>query len=311
MSRRPVAAVLLAAIALGVPMSALAQPATATGDAASAAGHPATASDDAATINGTRITFDRFSEALESTGAPEETDTEFADGDAARTLLSSMIVNEAMRQFLIANDVEPVTSADASVASESGVHEAVRQAYSAQLADIAVPAGDLSSEQYDTDPASFGVLCFRVILAADSAAGNDVVEALEAGEPFAEVGEQYSVDPGFAETGGSPTGDPDQTCIPVSDVRGVGPELSVPLLDARPGEPIGPIETQGGVLVLVVDSFDDAGPSVAALYATPPSDASVGQLMFDGWLLGADIAVNPRVGRWDAATATVVTLGQA
>jgi hypothetical protein len=39
------------------------------------------------------------------------------------------------------------------------------------------------------------------------------------------------------------------------------------------------------------------------------SEASAGTVLFQGFLFGSDISVNPRFGRWDPVTGTIVALG--
>lgn len=311
MSRRRVAALLAATVAVVGP--SLAQ--------------PVSAAEDAATVNGESISVDEFDALVVSVADSGQfqldADNDVIDAVQGRSALQIMITNEGRRQFLEEEGIEAISDDDRQAAGEAldqqsggnlvGPARDVlvdQSVLASQLAEVEAPDVTALGDSYAARPASLGVLCGRIIVVADAVAGAAVVDALEAGEPVVSVGEEYSIEPDFAGTQGSITGDPEQPCLALSSIQGAGPELAGPLVGARPGEPVGPIESQAGIIVFVVDPFDDVSAAITELYEDPESGVSAGELAFAGWLLSADIRVNPRYGRWEPSTATIVPLGQ-
>ena len=71
-----------------------------------------------------------------------------------------------------------------------------------------------------------------------------------------------------------------------------------------------------GHQILQVAAFDDISGELANYFADPPASPatgetpSAGELLLMGYAVTADVSVNPRYGRWDAATVSIVPLGQ-
>jgi len=299
---------------------------------ATPAGAPASAADDAAIVNGIAISVEDFDDLVTSVAESGQFQLDPASGvieaGQGRSALQILITNEAQRQFLDEQRVAAISdgereSAGQDLDEQSGgsLTGAARDALvdqtvlTSKLVEVAAPDVATLADSYAVRPASLGVVCGRIIVVDDVGAGEDAIDSLDAGGSFADVGEEYSTEPDFAGTGGSLTGDPEQPCVPLSGVQGAGVELAGALVAARPGQPAGPIETGAGIIVFVADPFDDVAGAITDLYESPGAGAgaaggSAGQLMFAGWLLDADISVNPRYGRWDPATATIVALGQ-
>ena len=260
---------------------------------------PASAADGVATVNSTRITFDRFAEAVEGVGA-----VDFAVGERARVVLGDLIVNVVLRDFLTANGVEPARSASAVTARDFGVDAAIREAYQAQLAGITAPAVEPSPEQYDEDPTAYGVVCLRLLLVADEDAANDALDAIRGGAA-------EDVEAVFDDAGGSA----DVQCLSLTELGELAPTVLTSVADAASGQVLGPLPAGNGFQVIEVPSFDEVSTTLQEYLDDPPSSAagaptSTAQLLFDGRLFDADVTVNPRYGRWDRVTATVVPLGQ-
>lgn len=216
-------------------------------------------------------------------------------------------------------------------------------AQSSQMNDLTVPAVDQLRDRYGAAPASVGVVCARLFTATDEEAAVDAADALGGDASFDAVEAEYAAptpstepvetiapvstepDDGDAvgtdpASGSEPTGsatsepaDPaDYNCAPLNSFRSLGAEVVAPLLDAAPGEPV-VLETASGWYVLQYGSFDDISGQLQDVYDNPPATAtgspgSAGQLLFEGSLATAEVSVNPRYGRWDPLSGTVVAL---
>ncbi len=118
-----------------------------------------------------------------------------------------------------------------------------------------------------------------------------VLERLDAGEEFADLAGELSIDPGSGAQGG------DIGCIADPSNNLVGPYATASL-EAEIGEVTGPIATDFGYHVLVVDSretpsFDEVRTNL---------ETSLGAELFDAWVFeslgAADIVVTERYGTW-------------
>ena len=85
--------------------------------------------------------------------------------------------------------------------------------------------------------------------------------------------------------------------------QGISPEFAAAAATSTPGQPVGPVETQLGWHVVEALPFEEIADSLTALY-----DEQAGELMFAGFLASADVTVDPRYGRWDGASGTVIAL---
>jgi hypothetical protein len=83
----------------------------------------------------------------------------------------------------------------------------------------------------------------------------------------------------------------------------IGSDAVLALADAVPGDIVGPVQGPGGWHVLEVRPYDEVADAVAGMF-----EQLGGQLLFRGFLVGADVQVDPRYGRWDGAQALVIPL---
>ena len=105
---------------------------------------------------------------------------------------------------------------------------------------------------YQADRASYvepAEACVRHILVPDLETAEDLAEQLRDGADFAELATEYSTDPGSAQRGGDLGCLPEGATVPAFDEAAFSAEL---------GELTGPVETQFGFHLLVVDSREDA-----------------------------------------------------
>jgi hypothetical protein len=275
------------------------------------------AADDAAAVNETPITVDEFEDFV--TALPEAGFSDFAadassltvGGDPGRAALTLLVTNEAHRQFFdqlgiaepSAEELDEAmaqTPDDHPIRQNPVVYDAVAAdaAYRARL-DTLEPDVATMREQYEESPASLGVYCATAVNVASDEDADAVVAAVEGGAT--------ADDAAAGVTGASVS---DWQCTPLSSVA--DPVLVADLAEAAPGEAIGPVRTGDGPAVLVVDDFETAAPKLENFFLRLEEDGgetTAGFVLFQGFLLGADITVNPRYGRWDPTTGSIVALG--
>lgn len=128
--------------------------------------------------------------------------------------------------------------------------------------------------------------CVRHILVETEDEAQQVLDDLNDGADFATLAAERSVGP----TG--PTGG-DLGCAPSTNYV---PEFAGAVDSAELGAFVGPVQTQFGWHVLVVDRYEETD--------TDPTPVA-NQLITDA-LAGATIEVDPRIGSWDPSTLTVV-----
>ena len=63
------------------------------------------------------------------------------------------------------------------------------------------------------------MICARLIAVDDTDDGEAAIAALDDGDAFADVAQQYSVDPAVVEADGWLTGDPANPCVPLTDLQ--------------------------------------------------------------------------------------------
>lgn len=143
------------------------------------------------------------------------------------------------------------------------------------------------------DPDLVTEVCVRHVLVPDRAAAEEVIARLGAGEDFADVATEVSLDEG------TPGGD-----LGCSVAARYVTEFADAALVAPVGEVFGPIETQFGFHVLIVD--ERTQPTIEELRADPQAyvPAEIIQEEFIRWFNAkvdeADIEIASDIGTWDA-----------
>jgi hypothetical protein len=141
----------------------------------------------------------------------------------------------------------------------------------------------------------------RHILTETEAEADEALARLEAGEDFAEVAAEMSIDPGSAEEGGS---------LGEFGRGQMVPEFEDAAFAATEGEVVGPVESQFGFHIIEVTSrvqleLADVEDEIREeLRQTLDADAT--QEWLQGQLEVAEVEVNPRFGSWDADLGEVV-----
>lgn len=169
-----------------------------------------------------------------------------------------------------------------------------------RLNDELVGGAEISEQDVqDAYDAQYAAPTVRHILVATEAEAEDVLERLEDGEDFAALAQELSTDPGSGAQGGD--------LGPFQEGMFV-PEFEAAVLDAEPGEVVGPVETQFGFHVIEVlppAPLEDVREEIEQGLADQAGAAELQALQAD-LIAEADVEVNPRFGRWDPQTGQVV-----
>lgn len=198
---------------------------------------------------------------------------------------------------------------DNGITEETIRHVAFQQVMLPEIQDrLAAEAGALSPEDlqaaYDAALPSLSTVCTRHILVATEEEANDVVDRLASGEEFADLAGELSLDSGSGAAGG------DIGCIPDPAANLVA-SYAAASLEAEIGEVTGPVLSEFGYHVLIVDSrevptFDEVSADLEANLLGQQAG-----LLFDEWvfavLTDADIVVAERYGTWQTEPTFGVT----
>ena len=155
-------------------------------------------------------------------------------------------------------------------------------------------AYEQNKDQYQTVTASH-------ILVDSKDLAEQIKQKLENGADFAALAKQYSQDPGSADQGGSLGTQPKGTFVP---------EFEKAIWSAKPGEIVGPVQTQYGWHIIKVDSFDTKTFDDVKDSLKQQLQSSKAQQVFSDYLnqlvAKAEIDVNARFGDWDPQTVSIV-----
>jgi len=163
-------------------------------------------------------------------------------------------------------------------------------------------AGEDAKELYETGVDGSPVICIAAVTTATLEDANNVLTLLNSGMAFEDAARQNSTDTVIAEAGGIVRGgvNGDQECL---DPATVNPSVVAALKGTPIGQPIAAnLDTFSAVLML--RPFEDLLPESQSLVAS----TVVKQDQLDALVDNADVYVDPRYGRWDTATGSVVEL---
>ncbi|MGI9616438.1 MAG: peptidylprolyl isomerase [Acidimicrobiales bacterium] len=191
-----------------------------------------------------------------------------ADRDEARTLLLGDLENIAASSPTPGTDVEQL-------------YDDVP--YLAFIADLQAKQLALSSALAADAPADSGSPCVRHILLEDQAAAEEVLSELDGGADFATLAMERSTGPS-APAGG------DLGCAPATNYV---PEFGDAVLAAEVGVYVGPVETQFGFHVILVEGYEVNGEQLA-------------QAALNSGMAEINVTVDEEIGVWDADQGTVV-----
>ncbi len=286
----------------------------------------------AATVNGTEISAaqlqdeldaivgnDAYVQSLDGSGITVTDDNggldpAFVAQVLDRQILLSLVAAEAEAKGIEPSESVVAASRDDVIAGVGGedVFNAFPEAYRQELVDwgatalalqlsfIDLDAVDDASLQawYDANPDQFDEVCVRHILVESEGEAQAALLELQNGADFAEVAAARSIDTGSAEQGG------DLGCVG----RGrLVPEFEDAAFAAAPGELVGPVQTQFGYHLIIVDehktrSVDDVGDQLLPTILAS-SEQAFGEFV-NGALTSADVQVDPRYGTWNPTSDT-------
>lgn len=262
----------------------------------------------AATVNGSE--FDR--ESVESLVTSDATmdDSQFREVLVA-VIQWTAITDAAREEFGIDPTDEEIAEYSDNLVAQTGVtreeYLATQQVseegfllYAEQLvigeqiievfeAQVEAPTEEEAHQLLIDDPASWTVVCASHILVETEDEATSIVSRLDAGEDFAELATELSLDTGSSVNGG------DLGCTTPSDYVA---EFADATMTAEIGAVSDPVETTFGFHLIKVDSRTEA---TTEELSSAMVESEVSELMSNWYLAavtGADIAVNPDYGTW-------------
>lgn len=236
--------------------------------------------DVAARVNGHELTFDQLDELAGGT----------TDATRQRATISSWLqVGAAVPDTVAINTEEQLNAARA-------------QAY----ADLIAQNDEAGRASYQLGFDGADLLCLAAIPLEASVDADAVMAEIDAGKSFADAAAEYSANAEYAASGGVIYDQEGRNCMDPETFAQVFSIIIEPLTAANPGP---------GEVVLI--EYGDTTPKARAIAMLRPYDSlsvdEQGQLSSTEIGLAlqviyadAEIYVNPRIGRWDAETATVI-----
>lgn len=284
----------------------------------------------AATVNGRKIDEDRFTRELDFLLADPRFAEQLATGEQgeiqqkelARQYLTFLIHQELVREFAEGNDIDISDDRVAGLLRQQVTQSGGREAFERQLRESGVSETDvrtLLEQQLLRQRVAEAVVADRLseerlreVYAerqgdfAEVHAAHILVQTKQEADRirgqatpanFGDLARQFSQDPGSAEGGG------DLGTRPASAF--VQP-FARALLTAKPGEIVGPVQTEFGFHVIrVIDRQTQPFEAVR-----PQLVGDLRGRVFTEWLMErvgvAEIRVNPRYGSFDEGSGTVI-----
>ena len=271
---------------------------------------------DAFRVNGTGYSNDKFNAVIEALATGEQ--FKITDGkvnsDTYSTILRTLVRYESYRQW--ATDIGLTESAADKAAAKAkaessqdwnvypdALRELVVNLNTADLvmARAQVPAREDLKAMYERAPASTGAICMSHIIVATKAEADRVIDRLDAGEKFADVAKDVSIEPAAKESGGSLGMSPTNPCQRIQDAQlSLDGDFMTAAVNAKTGVPTGPVKTSFGWHVIVNRPFDEIEESLRETISEGP-----GVLMLSGWMTTADIEIDSKFGYWNTARGVI------
>jgi foldase protein PrsA len=225
--------------------------------------------------------------------------TEDEIDEAAQDIYSENAEEETtFDEFLEANQVSEEFLRD--VAHLQLVEEAVRVELESELE---APAQEDIDAQRENAYDSLTEVCAAHILVETEAEAQEVLDRLEAGEDFADLATELSLDTGSGEAGG------DLGCAPPTQYV---PEFAEAVLVAEIDVPTDPIETEFGYHIIVVsertfpeDSDLPTEEEIIESLRVPAVNQAL-TTWISGHLESAEVEINEKFGTWQSNPAGVI-----
>ena len=224
-------------------------------------------------------------------GDDEATDVPY---DVANTIVTNWIIDQVIRFDLAdgGNPIEP-EGGDLTAESQEASFEAAFAAW--QTAEPRTVTNDQLASAYGEGPTESGLVCVAHILVDSERTADEVIARFDDDDTtFAQLAAEYSTDPGSAGNGGT------LPCSSLSAFAGTYvSEFTNAVIDTRPGDVVGPVESQFGYHVIWIRPFDDLTQTdLDALTA----DALV---RFSFAADEAGVTVDPRFGEFSVASGLI------
>lgn len=278
----------------------------------------------AATVNGTDISMADFESAAEAVQAynlsqqgTDSTEVSTVPGELARRVLTVQIELELAKGELARlgtplTDEQRADEETALAASSPQEWEQAPEAFRSLLVELnatqrALDAAVAPDEAelaatYDQGITASGYACVSHILVETEEEAIAVLDRLDAGEDFAALAAEVSIDPSGATTGGVITGQDGSPCIPLTTFEAsFVPEFVEGATAAAVGEPTEPVQSQFSYHIILVRPFDDVKDQLLASAGATAAETLRTDLARD-----ADVSVNRSVGVWSSEAASVV-----
>lgn len=265
----------------------------------------ATDGDVVATVDGQQLTLGE----LEALLAPAKVSTQPSDASTAEsapteppTTVSEQTSAENTRAIIRQWILMAATGHDMSAITDAESLKKEAEAAAEELATPYLPDAEAAyAKGWDASPA----VCLAAIFPAADVDAQVVVSELEAGTPFADAVEKYSQDATTKQTKGIVTldlGNGQQPCYPTSSLND---SLAEPMKGALPGD-LRIVQGPASQVIVLIRPFDQltTGEKVSVV---PDLSQKIGQ-EYSNRLADAKISVDPRYGRWDTATSSIVPL---
>lgn len=241
----------------------------------------------AARVDGAELAESELRSAIRSLNSDD--DLVQAGSDEVRQTLNRWLLANVLRDDLVARGAEVgaiPSGDDLTIDDLFGSTDPIIAEW--QAAGPASTDPDGLATLYGRGPLDGGIVCAAHILTEDESTAELVLERLDAGDDFATLAAEHSVDPGSAAAGGT------LPCAATADFQAQYiPEFVSAVVDAEPGEVVGPVASQFGFHVIRLRSYDELDPT--ELEPIAASD----QIRFALLVEDADIWVNPRFGEFD------------
>jgi hypothetical protein len=166
---------------------------------------------------------------------------------------------------------------------------------------IAVIAGDRAQSLYEAGVSSSPLICLAAITLATLDEANEVLGTVQSGTPFADAARQFSTDTVIRDAGGIVKGQNGNECL--DPVAGISEAVTAALANTPVGQPIA-AQFDTFAAVLMLRPYDDLLPESKTAIA----NATIPQAKLNAIVGAADVYVDPRYGRWDPGTNSVVAL---
>lgn len=210
-----------------------------------------------------------------------------SNGDAVRSAMSAWTQIE-----VLGGDTEGITS-----------FAALNDRLQETMKTLATNHFDEGRASYEQGLSGSPVACLAVIPLDPTVPSAPVLAEFEDGTSFADLAAQYSSIESLALNGGLLTDADGNECF---DPIGLNAELITGLADAEAtvGTPVS-VTFAGQELIVLLRPFDELSSDSKALLSLPAAQVEAATLF-----AAADVDVASRYGRWDAASSSVLPLGE-